>query len=233
MISGFSIWAVLGQIEAAGEPNWTLIIGIGIVFLVLLVLLLLPPKKTRAIEDGKKKAIQDKAADGASPEADRNKDQLSLAEIKEAKRTVVSDEKSKDEMRELRKERRAAVQTEKAVRGREEVAETEKEAAAEAEEKADKGVNPFDDVLTNADSNAGDVFASLFGAGSKDSEFSLDADLGLASPSTEGKVAFPTLGSALIPLSDFAKDETAEAKEDPLDELTKRLAAKAEKKTLK
>ena len=232
MISGFSIWAALGQVEAAGEPNWTLIISIGAGFLILLVLLLLPPRKTKAIEDGKKKAIQDKSAGALSPEADRNKDQLSLAEIKEAKRTVVSDEKSKDEMRELRKERRAAVQTEKAVRGREDAAETEKEAAVEAE-KADKGVNPFDDVLTNADSNAGDVFASLFGTGSKDSDFSLDADLGLASPSTEGKVAFPTLGSALIPLSDFAKDESAEAKEDPLDELTKRLAAKAEKKTLK
>lgn len=79
-----------------------------------------------------------------------------------------------------------------------------------------------------------DVFAKLFGNADTDAEdsFSLD-DFG-GSSRVDSNTAFPMLGSALIPLSEQTKNGQKTEKEEleTLDELTRRFAEKAEKKTL-
>ena len=107
----------------------------------------------------------------------------------------------------------------------------EREPEKEEEKRADEAITaPIDDVVIKSDTDANDVFNSLFG-GSDLSELNFD-DLGSTSKPVDD-TAFPTLGSALIPLSEITEANKEAKKEEinPLDELTKRLAEKAEKKT--
>ncbi len=135
--------AVEQAVEAT--PNWTLL---GIIFgimAIIAILLVIPSKDVEALEDKEKKskpalkfddlkAIEDKD----DKEESVDKPRKSLAEIKVAKRAVVSEEKSKEELRELRKARRASAQTEKAIQKRE-VKEAEK-SAKDAEKSSDDAV---------------------------------------------------------------------------------------------
>ncbi len=238
--------------QAAGGPNWILIIGIVVVFVVVAVVLLIPSKHSKI------GAENDKALKGDDTKAltDGDDKEKSLAEIKESKRATVSDSKSKDEMRELRKERRAATQTEKAIQEREEkeageldadaaealekAARAEAEAKADAEAELEKMTAPIDDIITKSDADVGDVLASLFGNSEKSSGFSdLNFDDVIGQEiKTEGPV-FPTLGSALIPLNELTAAAAASESESddsgkalsPLDEINQKLAEKAEKKT--
>lgn len=107
----------------------------------------------------------------------------------------------------------------------------EREPEKKEEKPADEAITaPIDDVVIKSDTDANDVFNSLFG-GSDLSELNFD-DLGSTSKPVDD-TAFPTLGSALIPLSEITEANKEAKKEEinPLDELTKRLAEKAEKKT--
>ena len=239
--------------QAAGGPNWILIIGIVVVFVVVAVILLIPSKQSKI------GAENDKALKGDDTKAltDGSDKEKSLAEIKESKRATVSDSKSKDEMRELRKERRAATQTEKAIQEREEkeageldadaaealekAARAEAEAKADAEAELEKMTAPIDDIITKSDADVGDVLASLFGNSEKKSsgfsDLNFDDVIG-QEIKTEGPV-FPTLGSALIPLNELTAAAAASESESddsntalsPLDEINQKLAEKAEKKT--
>ena len=251
--------AQAADMAQAGGPNWVLIIGIAVVFVVLACLLLIPSKK--AIGEDDKKAIEDKSKDKPAL-TDDDKDKKSLAEIKESKRANGSDSKSKDEMRELRKERRAATQTEKAIQEREDAkdaADAEKsveesaepdvdaakalekaekaeaEAKAEAEDEHEKMTAPIDDIITKSDADVGDVLSSLFGGSEKSAldDLNFDDVIGKEIEAPQGPV-FPTLGSALIPLSELtaAADKAEKEELSPLDEISKKLAEKAEKKTL-
>ena len=82
-----------------------------------------------------------------------------------------------------------------------------------------------DEIIAKSEKDTGDVFASLFG-GMGDSDLSFDDITDIPKPE-DGSV-FPTLGSALIPLNDFAHDDDGF---DALSELTKRFENKSEKKT--
>lgn len=238
-----------------GEPNWPLIGGIVAVFAILAVILLIPSKKSlesrapEALPASEETTVKELAADKT------DKEKLTLAEIKESKREAVAGDTSKEAMRELRKERRADVQTDRAVHELEAAKEKETEKAQQdakdetvvekstkevekseksAQSEAESGMPAIDDVITKSDTDAADVFASLFGGDSKSDAFSFDG-LSESPKPTEGTV-FPTLGSALIPLS--AVQEAANGCEeagdvDMLSELTKKLAEKSEKKTLK
>ena len=233
--------------QAAGGPNWYLIIGIIVVFVVVAIVLLIPSKQSKIGAEDEKSLKGDDVK--ALPDGD-DKDK-SLAEIKESKRATVSDSKSKDELRELRKERRAATQTEKAIQEREEKegndsldvdAEKalEKAAKAEAEAKAEleKMTAPIDDIITKSDADVGDVLASLFGNNEKSSGFSdLNFDDVIGQEIKPEGPVFPTLGSALIPLNELTAAAAESESEDsgktlsPLDEISQKLAEKAEKKT--
>lgn len=99
----------------------------------------------------------------------------------------------------------------------------------------------MDDVVTQTSSDTGDVFASLFGnddnmdlfGNASDSKLDFDFESKPAAADIKNATVFPTLGSALIPLDELRKQAGDESHDsNPLDELTKRLAAKAEKKTL-
>lgn len=99
----------------------------------------------------------------------------------------------------------------------------------------------MDDVVTQTSSDTGDVFASLFGnddnmdlfGNASDSKLDFDFESKPAATDIKNATVFPTLGSALIPLDELRKQAGDESHDsNPLDELTKRLAAKAEKKTL-
>ncbi len=245
--------------QAAGGPNWVLIIGIVVVFVVVAIVLLIPSKQAKLDADAKKALKDESGEKKALPEGD-DKDQKSLAEIKESKRANVSDSKSKDELRELRKERRAATQTEKAIQEREEkeadddaessasddidaaealkkAEQAEADAKADAEAELEKMTAPIDDIITKSDADVGDVLASLFGNNEKSTGFSdLNFDDVIGQEiKTEG-TAFPTLGSALISLTELTAaaeaDDNSKANEvSPLDEISKKLAEKAEKKT--
>ena len=251
---------------AANEPNWMIlgiIIGIIVILAIFLLIPLKPdkalgseePKKSLDDEDSKRKALPD----------DSDDKQLSLAEIKGAKRAAVSENKSKDEMRELRKERRAATQTANAIHEREEAAKRSEESeeveeieepvsqeidevqdstssellseasGSEAEDsEKDKLTAPIDDILTNSEAGTSDVFASLFGNSvSDEGGLKFDGVVSETPNASDGSV-FPTLGSKLIPLNELmaAAEEKDEPPINPLDELTKKLADKAEKKTL-
>ncbi len=268
-----SILPILAQAaEVANEPNWIVIGALIGLFAVLAIILLIPPKKKLTDADAEKKAIE---AEPSESKAAENKEDLSLAEIKVAKREAVAADMSKEELRELRKERRAATQTDKAVHGRAETEDKDKENAddshdaskageevkadAETAESESDGAlhaqdadpssddnktekeslsDAIDDVLTNASTDASDVFASLFGSKKDDSldifgsNSAKDFDFDSADSSKPANATvFPTLGSALIPLDELRK-QSEESEADPLGELTKRLAAKAEKKTL-
>ena len=261
--------------EVASEPNWVLIGSIVGAFVILAIVLMFASKKRLGADKTPDKAIED-ASDSkdAGAKALEDKEQLSLAEIKVAKREAVSADKSKEELRELRKERRAASQTDKAIHEREEAEEKAKETAessteekdddkkveekseteekvqeeavasesdAKADEATDKGEekaeekksdDPLGDLFGQSSSDTGDVFASLFGSknSSLDIFGSSDFDVDSA-PKASNATVFPTLGSALIPLDDLKKS-AENSDSNPLDELTKRLNEKAEKKTL-
>ena len=248
---------------AANEPNW-MIIGILVgIFVFLAIILLIPSKPKELPEESEvKEPLEDKASKHKVLSDDsEEKPHLSLSEIKGAKRASVSDNKSKDEMRELRKERRAATQTANAIHEREEASkrqeETDEPEAAEqvaeavpeaepapvlepSEEAAkepsaeEKLASPIDDILTNSDAGASDVYTSLFGnSGAGMGSLNLD-DIVSETPNVSDNSIFPTLGSKLIPLNELmaAADEKEEPITNPLDELTKKFADKAEKKTL-
>lgn len=237
--------------QAAGGPNWYLIIGIIVVFVVVAIVLLIPSKQSKIGAENEKSLKGDDVK--ALPDGD-DKDK-SLAEIKESKRATVSDSKSKDELRELRKERRAATQTEKAIQEREEkegndsldvdaekalekAAKAEAEAKADAEAELEKMTAPIDDIITKSDADVGDVLASLFGNNEKSSGFSdLNFDDVIGQEIKPEGPVFPTLGSALIPLNELTAAAAESESEDsgktlsPLDEISQKLAEKAEKKT--
>ena len=238
---------------AANEPNW-MIIGIILgIMVILAIFLLIPLKLDNAVEaEESKKSLDDEGYKRkALPDSSEDKQQLSLAEIKESKRAAVSENMSKDEMRELRKERRAATQTANAIHDREEAAKhadsEESEGAddsavndAAGQESADAAVESennslsANDLLTNSDAAASDVFASLFGSsGSDDGGLKFDGVVS-ETPNASDGAFFPTLGSKLIPLNELmaAAEEKEEPATNPLDELTKKLADTAEKKTL-
>lgn len=261
--------------EVASEPNWVLIGSIVGAFVILAIVLMFASKKRLGADKTPDKAIEDASGSkDAGAKALEDKEQLSLAEIKVAKREAVSADKSKEELRELRKERRAASQTDKAIHEREEAEEKAKEMAessteekdddkkveekseteekvqeeavasesdAKADEATDKGEekaeekksdDPLGDLFGQSSSDTGDVFASLFGSknSSLDIFGSSDFDVDSA-PKASNATVFPTLGSALIPLDDLKKS-AENSDSNPLDELTKRLNEKAEKKTL-
>ena len=248
--------------EVASEPNWVLIGSIVGAFVILAIVLMFASKKRLGADKTPDKAIEDASGSkDAGAKALEDKEQLSLAEIKVAKREAVSADKSKEELRELRKERRAASQTDKAIHEREEAeekddkkveekSETEEkvqeeavasESDAKADEATDKGEekaeekksdDPLGDLFGQSSSDTGDVFASLFGSknSSLDIFGSSDFDVDSA-PKASNATVFPTLGSALIPLEDLKKS-AENSDSNPLDELTKRLNEKAEKKTL-
>lgn len=199
----------LGQVEAESSMNIWVIIGVVVAILVVVALVVVFRRKPAlpAETEGSKKALE-----GVSPqEYEKKKDSLSLAELKASKKLELSQDTSKEELRELRRERRASEQTEK----------------AQAQESKDEGLK-ITDAVTDSSVGAGDVFASLFGDAKKSGLMDMDDDIEGVSP---GDSVIPTLGSGLIRL-DGSKPS---AKGDnSLDELTKRLAekARAEKKTM-
>ena len=263
----------LAQAEAAeaaaatGFP-WPVIIILGI-FVIIAIVLLIPSKKKIESDKDDKKKLTDKddkkqlkvEHDGEDTESD--KVHMSLAEIKDSKRQAVSENHTKDELRELRKERRAATQTAKAIHDREnmaasdeeedveeveeleETAEVSGETEASAEDtnlsaetednEKDKITAPIDDIITKTDAGASDVFASLIGSTSK-SEMDLEFDEPAGdSDTSSGDVFFPMLGSKLIPLNELTAAAAADDNNEGvslLDGLTKKIADKAEKKTL-
>ena len=119
---------------SAQDPNWVLIIFIVGIF-VIFGYLFFKTSKPEALEDKSENTSQKELPTENLKEeikADAiDKEKLSLAEIKEAKRQSVSEDKSKEEMRKLRQERRADTQTQNAIHNREEAekhkAETETE----------------------------------------------------------------------------------------------------------
>lgn len=125
-----------------GEPNMYVVGGIILVFVVLLVWLLLPSKKQ--LPEDSSKALP---KDDTKLQQKEEKAKLSLSEIKEAKRENVTAEMSKDELKALRKERRAATQTALAVIEREEKA-AEK---ADENEKTDSDAEKADNAAAKAD----------------------------------------------------------------------------------
>lgn len=129
------------------EPNWMIVVVIAAIFLGLVIFLILPRKKKlgddsteKQLTDDKKKASSD--ADVRPENYEEKKENLSLAEIKAAKRQT-ADDMSKEELRELRKERRAATQTEKAMREHE-------DDKASPESSANKDVDEASGSVTSA-----------------------------------------------------------------------------------
>lgn len=129
------------------EPNWMIVVVIAAIFLGLVIFLILPRKKKlgddsteKQLTDDKKKASSD--ADVRPENYEEKKENLSLAEIKAAKRQT-ADDMSKEELRELRKERRAATQTEKAMREHE-------DDKASLESSANKDVDEASGSVTSA-----------------------------------------------------------------------------------
>lgn len=131
-----------------GEPNMLVVGGIILVFVVLLVWLLLPSKKQ--LPEDSSKALP---KDDTKSQQKEEKAKLSLSEIKEAKRENVTAEMSKDELKALRKERRAATQTALAVIEREEKA-AEK---ADENEKTDGDAEKANDATEKADENVSET----------------------------------------------------------------------------
>jgi len=264
--------ATLSAVEQAvsGDPNWALIILIVAIVLGLAIFLLKPSKDEKAIESDEQKKLskpKKKAAleDGTSKDIslenyEEKKENLSLAEIKVAKRQT-AEEMSKEELRSMRKQKRAATQTEKAVKDRADAevkveaevkadaeveakeavvaaeAETETK-AVEAEVKADAEVEAKEAVVA-AEVEA-EPAKEAVEAESKDvmSMFSDDDDEDLFGSFDDDdnpdvkRTVFPTLGSALISLDQLNKAAEAEEEADALSELTQRLKEKSEKKTL-
>ena len=105
----FNTLAQVTEAASSGNP-WIILAIIFGVMLLLGIYLLIPHKSQKALED--EKESQKKLADkGDSSKANRaltdgeDTSKLSLAELKESKRAAVSENRSKDELRELRKER--------------------------------------------------------------------------------------------------------------------------------
>lgn len=234
----------------AAEPNFMLIGIILGIMVILAIAFLIPLKEPKALEDGsKKKALPEdkkespKALD-AKPEID--KDKMSLSEIKESKRASVSEEKTKEELRELRRERRADTQTEKAIQEREDVEEikensssvapkaeetTEDVSASESSEKVIKAAIIEEAAETKEESaeQSDDIFSTLFGKEASEEEDEFDE---FASTSDVAS-AFPTLGSALIPLDKLTEEaEKSNNEIASLDDFAQNFADEAEKKTL-
>lgn len=123
---------------ATNQPNWV-ICAIIVAFIVIAGIIFLIPSKHAEIEDHDKSARkalpEDKKEESETKIESVDKDKMSLAEIKEAKRQSVSEEKSKEEMRKLRQERRATTQTQNAIHDREESEKQKAEEAAESDTK--------------------------------------------------------------------------------------------------
>lgn len=244
----FNTLAQVAESASGGNP-WIIL---GIIFGVMLLVaiyLLIPQKNIKSLnkdDDQKKLPDQGDSSKGNLALTDgEDKSKLSLAELKESKRASVSEKHSKDELRELRKERRAATQTANAIHEREENAheeEVEEDSGEEllteteaAESEKDKMTAPIDDILTNSEAGASDVYASLFGT-KKTEENSLKFDDIIDDSQAPADGAFfPMLGSKLIPLNELmaaAAEENPQEGASLLDGLTEKIAATAEKKTL-
>ena len=182
--------AQAAQAAQAG-PNWVLI-GIIIGVVVILAIVFLIPNKKPAIEDKDKKDKLPAEGDKKALE-DKSKEDLSLAEVKESKRAAVSEDKTKEELRELRKERRAATQTEKAVHDREQAAQDGADAgksdadaskveAASADDTAKDVADAKADATDAAKDDASKADAAKDDAAKDDAKDSksLDGSLGVA-----------------------------------------------------
>lgn len=207
---------------ASQEPNW-LLIGIILGVMVILAIIFLIPSRSAQVLDDADKEKKSKSLE------DKSKETLSLSEIKTSKRAMVSEDKSKEELRELRRERRAQTQTEKAIHEREEaqmasegvdlgekasVSEKVAEVAEVADEKlAVESVEAPESEKAEIEaafaSPADDLLASSEADSSdvfaslfgESQEFSLDDELGGGHAASEDDgTVIPTLGSALISL---------------------------------
>ena len=245
-----ALFNTLAQAEAATGTNPLLIIGIILgLLLIVVIFLLIQRKSNKALEnlDETQKKLPGKAETTGQPAlaGPDDKSKLSLAELKESKRTAVSDSHSKDELRELRKERRAATQTANAIHDREEAAlddhseaaeDSSHEESAAADAENDKMTAPINDILTNSDAGASDVFASLFGTNkSNDNSLKID-DIIEETEKPADDAVFPMLGSKLIPLDQLmaaaAGEEINPDTANMLEGLSKTIPDMAEKKTL-
>lgn len=130
----------------------------------------------------------------------------------------------------------AAEEAEAAAKALEEAEQAAREARKAAEAAAEKARDIEklidEDIVSDAEADSSDVFSSLFGGDGPSLGFEDVAEKNEEAPAEA--TFFPTLGSALIPLDQLSKAaDEEEASIDPFEELTKRMAAKAEKKTLK
>lgn len=127
---------------ATGELNVPLLVIIFGSMAIIAILLWLPSKEMKALAEKEKKSglalkVEEEPAKEEKPiemkEAEADKDQMSLVELKVAKHASAED-MSKEELRKLRRERRADAQTEKAKQERsEEKSEAEEKAVEKAE----------------------------------------------------------------------------------------------------
>ena len=142
-----------------------------------------------------------------------------------------SGEKKSEEVKseETKSEHAAEEKKADAVQSAETVSENvKKDADDNADKKADskssaKDILSVDEAIRSSEVDTSDVFASLFGNGDSDLSFDDVVDV----PKPANGMPLPTLGSALIPLSEFTRDD-----DDVLSELTKKLDNSSEKKTL-
>jgi len=107
---------LLAAAAGSGENTVVLIaIGVGILFLVLFFVL---SRKKQADAIAEEERLR-KAKQIRPEELEERKDELSLAELKKAKKSTLGEEQTKEERREMRRKRRAKAQTEKAQSERE------------------------------------------------------------------------------------------------------------------
>jgi len=107
---------LLAAAAGSGENTVVLIaIGVGILFLVLFFVL---SRKKQADAIAEEERLR-KAKQIRPEELEERKDELSLAELKKAKKSTLGAEQTKEERREMRRKRRAKAQTEKAQSERE------------------------------------------------------------------------------------------------------------------
>ena len=169
-----------------------------------------------------------KAEAKSEPEAAKVEAEKEVEPVKADETAVSEAVKAAEEA--ARKAAEEAAEADRALKSAEEEARKAREKLDEMARKTKELERSLEaDVVSNAEPE--DVFSSLFG--DEDSSLGFDDFSKSDSKPVEGTV-FPTLGSALIPLEQLSKAaDEAEAEIDPFEELTKRMAAKAEKKTLK
>lgn len=178
-------------------------------------------------EAAKETKAEAKSEAAAKADEEVKAEEAKVAEAAKAADTMSEAVKAAEEA--ARKAAEEAAEADRALKEAEEEARKARENLEMALKSKDLERSLEADVVSNSEPE--DVFSSLFG--DEDSSLDFDEFSKADSKPVEGTV-FPTLGSALIPLDQLAKAaDEAEADIDPFEELTKRMAAKAEKKTLK